>query len=114
MGGAGDSICVMRTAAYLNGGAVMMWYHYVIVAVVLLIIREILAVVFGWGDDGGGIERDPEGGTIGKMFNWHKRERIHTLPFDPYPTERNKGPWKPNGDGTYQKPATGTGAKGRR
>jgi hypothetical protein len=93
----------------------MEWYHYVIGVIVLLIVRDLLAWLLGWGgSESGESTRDPEGGTIGKMFNWHKRERIHTLPFDPYPTERNKGPWKPNGDGTYQKPATGTGAKGRR
>lgn len=47
----------------------------------LVILREVLAVVFGWGrDEDGNVvnTRDPEGGTFGKMFNWHKREVRNT------------------------------------
>lgn len=53
------------------------WLLVVCIVIVLLVIRDALAWLFGWGMDENGERidtRDPEGGTFGKMINWHKRE----------------------------------------
>ena len=86
----------------------MEWYWWLLIG--FIVWQVLMGLIFGFGSDEDGfkIGSDPGGGTFGKSFNWHKRERIHTITFDPYPYQEDKGEWKPNGDGTFSKPAPRT------
>ena len=81
-----------------------------IVVGVLFLLSEIVARIFWRGDDGERVDtRDPEGGTIGKMINWHKRTPQHTIiGWRPDPIYKQDGytEGKPLDDGTpvYHKP----------
>lgn len=68
----------------------------------LIVLREVAAVLFGWGGDGFKIGSDPEGGTFGKSFNWHKREVRKTFVG-----------WKPTEGGEYLTHDPGNFRKGK-